>query len=66
MRGKNNRVYRSHNLLKIIISTLVTILLILLILFVVVFIWFKQYIVYTSDGVRLEIPWLPQYSQTDG
>ena len=51
------RVYRSRNPRRIIFTVILAVLLAAVILCVGVFFWFRKYIVYTADGVRLEIPW---------
>ena len=54
------RIYRSRRPLKVILTALLTVLVVLAILAVSIFFGFKRYIVYTSDGVKLEVPWLQE------
>jgi hypothetical protein len=41
------------------------ILLAVVIFMVIIFFSFQKYITYTSDGVRLEVPWLMETSQVE-
>lgn len=52
------RVYRKHHTLRILLNVLIILLVLAIILSAVVFFWFRRYIVYTDDGLHLEIPWL--------
>lgn len=52
------RIYRSRRPVKAILTALLTLIVVLAILAVSIFFGFKRYIVYTSDGVKLEVPWL--------
>lgn len=54
------RIYRSRKPLKTALTVFFSLLAVLLILAVSVFFGFKRYIVYTSDGVKLEVPWLQE------
>lgn len=54
----DNRYYRKHMRLKTVLSTLAVILLVVIMLLAAVFFWFRRYIVYTEDGLYLDIPWL--------
>jgi hypothetical protein len=46
----------------VILTTLLLTILTLILLTVAVFFGFKKYIVYTTDGLRLDIPWLEEDS----
>ncbi len=59
------KIYRRRNPLKIILVTLGCILLAAIILFLILFFSLKKHIVYTDDGVKLDIPWLEEYRDTD-
>lgn len=59
------KIYRRRNPLKIILVTLGCILLAAIILFLILFFSLKKHIVYTDDGVKLDIPWLEEYRNTD-
>ena len=61
------RIYHSRRPLKTALTVLLVLLLVLLVLAVAVFFGFKRYIVYTSDGVHLEVPWLgyPEAPETE-
>ena len=52
------QTYRSSKLLKRILIAISSLAIAFVVLFVVLFFGLKKYIVYTSDGIRLEIPFL--------
>ena len=58
MRKKNDRVYRSFKSLKLAARILAAALIVAAALAVLLFFWFRQYIVYTQDGLKLDVPWL--------
>lgn len=58
MASRDVRVYRSHKPLKTALVVFFSLLLVLIILAAAIFWGFQKYIVYTSDGVKLDIPWL--------
>ncbi len=60
MRRHSRRVYRSRDPLRIILGILLAVILTLVIFAVGVFFGFRKYIVYTSDGLRVEVPWLQE------
>lgn len=62
MSHKSNKTYRSFRPVKVIFTTIVLVLLTLLLLAVAIFFGFRKYIVYTTDGLRLDIPWLQEVS----
>ena len=66
MRG-DRRIYRQRRPLRAVLIALVSLIIIALMLTLSVFFGFKKYIVYTSDGVRLDVPWLRETveEQTD-
>ena len=64
MRRSEVRIYRSRRPLKTALTVFFVLAAILLILAVAVFFGFRRYIVYTSEGVKLEIPRLQETSQT--
>lgn len=65
-KSKNKpKIYRRRNPLKIILITLGCIILAAIILFLILFFSLKKYAVYTDEGVKLEIPWLEEYRNTD-
>ena len=64
MRRSEVRIYRSRRPLKTALTVFFVLAAILLILAVAVFFGFRRYIVYTSEGVKLEIPWLQETPQT--
>ena len=61
------RIYKKNNTVKTVLTTLLVTVLVLIFLALTVFFGFRRYLVYTDDGVRLEIPWLqeePEEAQT--
>ena len=60
MPGKYPRTYRSRRPRKIILTVFVSLLLAFVILMITLFFALKKYIVYTPDGLRLDIPLLSQ------
>ena len=57
---KKVKVYKKRRPLKIVLSSGCSLAVVIL-LSVVIFFGFQKYIVYTPDGVRLEIPFLQKY-----
>lgn len=58
MNRRDMRIYRSHRPLKTALTVFFILLAALIALAIATFFGFKKYIVYTSDGVKLEVPWL--------
>ena len=56
------RIYRSRRPVRTALLILAAAAAVVVILAFAVFFGFRRYIVYTSDGVRLEIPWLEEPS----
>ena len=56
------RTYRNRRPLKIILTVLLSLIAAFVILIVSLFFGFRKYIVYTQDGLRLDIPWLTEES----
>lgn len=61
MSGEKKKIYKKRNSLKIALRALGILLAVLILLSVVVFFGFQKYIVYTPEGIRLEIPFLQRY-----
>ena len=57
-RRPKERIYRRRRPLRTLIKVLGAAVLTIAILLVVVFFWFQSYIVYTPEGIRLDIPFL--------
>lgn len=55
-----HRVYRVRKPFRTLMIILAVLLIAAVILAVAIFLGFRNYIVYTDDGVRLEIPWLTE------
>lgn len=60
------RIYRSRKPLKTALIVFFSLLAVFIILAVSVFFGFRKYIVYTSDGVKLEVPWLQEPEEQSG
>ena len=58
------RVYRSRKPLKTALAVIFSVLVVLIVIAAGIFFGFKRYIVYTSDGVKLEVPWLQEAEDT--
>lgn len=58
------RIYRSRKPVKTALTVFFSLLAVLILLAVAVFFGFKRYIVYTSEGVKLEVPWLTEPAET--
>ena len=54
------RTYRSKRPLKIILTILLSLVIVFVILMVSLFFGLRKYIVYTPDGLHLDIPWLTE------
>lgn len=52
------KTYRNHRAARIVLTTVLTLVLSCVILAVALFFGLKKYVVYTQDGLRLDIPWL--------
>jgi hypothetical protein len=50
--------YKNHRATRLLARFVIFLLLLALVLAVSLFFGLRQYIVYTPDGLRLEIPWL--------
>ncbi len=55
------KIYRKRNPFLIALKVLAAAVAALILLIVLLFFSFQKYIVYTPDGIRLEIPYLQQY-----
>lgn len=61
MGGEKKKIYKKRKPLKIALKVLGILIAVLVLLSVVVFFGFQKYIVYTPEGIRLEIPFLQKY-----
>jgi hypothetical protein len=59
------RTYRSRRPLKIILGLLLSLIIVTVILTASLFFGLRKYIVYTPDGLHLEIPWLLEEEPSD-
>ena len=58
MSSGRKRIYRNRTPLRIAMTVLIIVLVLLLLISAIIFFSFQKYIVYTADGLRLEVPWL--------
>ena len=69
MSSGRKRIYRSTTPLRIAMTVLAVLLALAVLLFTILFFSFRKYIVYTADGLHLEVPWLeetlPEDADTD-
>ena len=64
MSSRESRIYHSGKPVKTIITIVLSVAFALLLAAVIIFFSFRKYIVYTSDGVRLDVPWLEGLEDT--
>ena len=57
----SRKIYRRRGPLKLILKIIFGLVLFAVVLAVVIFFWFQSYIVYTPEGVRLDIPFLNRH-----
>ena len=62
---KRRKLYRSRSPIKIILIVFVAFVLVIAIAVISVFFAFRKYIVYTDNGVELQIPWIEEYLTED-
>ena len=62
--SSQGKIYKKNVRLKSVLTAVAAVLLVCIMIMIGIFFWFRQYIVYTSDGLYLDIPWLEE--QTDG
>ena len=62
---QKRRIYHSRNPIKLIILILLAIIVLFIIFAASVFFSFKKYLVYTPNGVELEIPWLDETAHSN-
>ena len=60
----SNRIYKKNVKLKGIISAVCAVILVCIMIMVGIFFWFQKYIVYTADGLYLDVPWLEETSES--
>lgn len=58
-----DRIYSRKRSVKTAITVVLLVLLALIIAIFIIFFSFKKYITYTSDGVRLDVPWLQEANE---
>ncbi|MBQ4322272.1 MAG: hypothetical protein IJC35_08530 [Oscillospiraceae bacterium] len=56
--ARDKRIYRSFRPGKLVVRLILILIAAAIALSVIVYFWFKSYIVYTDDGLYLDIPWL--------
>ena len=60
MSSGRKRTYRSAKPLRTAASVLGALLALVILVCAIIFFSFRKYIVYTADGLRLEVPWLEE------
>ena len=60
MSSGRKRTYRSAKPLRTAASVLGVLLALVILVCAIIFFSFRKYIVYTADGLRLEVPWLEE------
>ena len=63
MASPDNRIYKTHSTWRTILGIVIALVIVAVIGLIAIFLGFKKYIVYTSDGVRLEVPWLEESAE---
>ena len=58
MAKKREQIYRRKRPMRTLLCTLGIVIVALALLLIVVFFWFQSYIVHTTDGIRLDVPFL--------
>lgn len=66
MSRKKHRIYRSRDPVRIISTVLISVVLAAVIICAGVFFGFRKYIVYTADGLYLDVPWLSETAEGGG
>lgn len=63
--AKDRRIYRTGVRWKTVLLVLLIVIALIVTIALSLFFGFRKYIVYTSDGVRLEVPWLTDEEITE-
>jgi len=66
MKSPSRRVYRGKSPARLLAGIVAGVVLAAIILCASVFFGFRKYIVYTPDGLRLEVPWLEEPAEEQG
>ena len=56
--SKDRQVYKKYRPLRVILTVIGVALAVILLLMILIYFGFRKYIVYTPDGLYLDIPWL--------
>ena len=59
------KVYKTNVRLKTVLISVLAVLLVCIMVMVGIFISFQKYIVYTSNGLYLDVPWLSEEAPAD-
>lgn len=62
--ARDGRIYKVRSPWKTALTVAVIVLAAAILISASIFIGFRKYIVYTDDGVRLDVPWLQEEPQT--
>ncbi len=63
--ARKDRIYSRGMRVKAVISAVLIGFLVLLTVVLIIFFSFKKYITYTSEGVRLDVPWLEETQEEE-
>ena len=66
MASKDKKIYHSRRPWKTVLIIFIILIVLLVVLAVAVFFGFRKYIVYTDDGIVLEVPWLEEPESSGG
>lgn len=58
MRDFSGRTYKTNMRLKMALLAIAAVVVLCIIIMVFLFFYFQKYIVYTADGLYLDVPWL--------
>lgn len=64
MAWREGRIYRHSKLPKIILRTVLIVIAAFIIMSVTLYFHFQKYIIYTDDGIIVDVPWLREDSNS--
>jgi hypothetical protein len=57
---RRGAVYHGHKPVRFVLKLIGWIVLVAVVLAIFMFFWFRRYIVYTDDGLRVQVPYLDE------
>ena len=57
---RRGAVYHGHKPVRFVLKRIGWIVLVAVVLAIFMFFWFRRYIVYTDDGLRVQVPYLAE------